>query len=710
MLSGAILRHRVIRQPSERICMETSTENGASCDNAKVRVVLFSGGRGSRVLSKHLINHPQVKLTLAINGYDDGLSTGEVRRFLGDSLGPSDFRKNASRLAGELQTCRPGLIEALDLRFPLNYTAPEALASFRVVSDIAARVESEFPAKLQALIAELDGDARQALACRLNLFERELERKGFDFSFNDCSIGNLIFAGCFLKVGRNFNAAIADYCMLLNLPSDLIENVTDGTNAFLVALDHDQRLLASEADIVDAKRRNHIKDIYLIDRPLAEDEQRRLANAPVNEALDFLERRSYVPMINPRILDRIAEADLIIYSPGTQHSSLLPSYITPGLGAAIAQNLKAIKLLITNILEDSEIPDSSALDLIRKAAYYLKEKDTRNIPTPCLITHYLINNPHKSSEEVPYIPLGRLESLEDPRLVRIGNYEEGSTGHHDASKVLAPFIRSILQHGGVRKIAILLLETTSLDKISQTMIEMVRGGIRDSGSDVTVFFQSEEYFATSFIASLPFKVYQVPTKVGGVEVSMLKTIEVRQFDYAILFDSSGMYKGEDIVNLATLLNQPRLDAVWGSRRLSVKDIHQSYKLRYHDNHVVGAFSRWGSHMLSLAYLILYGRYISDTLSGARAIRISYLNAAEIDLKHQCANQHLLSRLLNDDAELFETPVQFFPMSPERVRRPTIFGGVRALFTILWERLKPRKQSRDLAVTNACGERVVGVSQ
>ena len=414
-------------------------------------------------------------------------------------------------------------------------------------------------------------------------------------------------------------------------------------------------------------------------------------------------------MINPKILDRIAEADLIIYSPGTQHSSLLPSYITPGLGPAIAQNLKAIKLLITNILEDAEIPDSSALDLIKKAAYYLKEKDARNIPTPCLITHYLINNPNKSSEEVPYVPLGRLESLEDPRLVRIGNYEEGSTGHHDASKVLAPFIKSILQHGAVRKVAVLLLETTSLNKIGQTMIEMVRGGIQDSGVQVTVFFQSEEYFATAFIASLPFKVYQVPTMVGGVEVSMLKTIEGRQFDYVILFDSSGMYKGGDIVNLATLLNQPRLDAVWGSRRLSVKDIHQSYKLRYHHNRVVGAISRLGSHLLSLAYLLLYGRYISDTLSGAKAIRTSYLNAAEIDLKHQCVNQHLLSRLLNNDAELFETPVQFFSISPEKVRRPTIFAGIRALFTILWERLKPRKRARDLtAVTEMGGESVVGV--
>ena len=53
------------------------------------RVVLFSGGRGSGVLSKQLLRDPRIQLTLAINGYDDGASTGEVRRLLSDALGIS---------------------------------------------------------------------------------------------------------------------------------------------------------------------------------------------------------------------------------------------------------------------------------------------------------------------------------------------------------------------------------------------------------------------------------------------------------------------------------------------------------------------------------------------------------------------------------------------------------------------------------------------
>ena len=148
-----------------------------------VRVVLFSGGRGSGVLSKQLLKDPHIRLTLAINGYDDGASTGEVRRFLGDSLGPSDFRKNASRLALELGTCPPSLVEMLDARLPDGLTRDEALAAIRQRSA-----------------------GTPSVAERVEAFARELESSGRPFNFNDCSLGNLVFAGSFLQSDRRIQS------------------------------------------------------------------------------------------------------------------------------------------------------------------------------------------------------------------------------------------------------------------------------------------------------------------------------------------------------------------------------------------------------------------------------------------------------------------------------------------------------------------------
>jgi len=198
---------------------------------------------------------------------------------------------------------------------------------------------------------------------------------------------------------------------------------------------------------------------------------------------------------------------------------------------------------------------------------------------------------------------------------------------------------------------------------------------------VTVFFAGEPLDAT-LTASLPFAVSRLP----GGDATFASVARGGGFDYVALFESSGMYRGEDLVALASQLAAGRFDAVWGSRRLSVRDIQESYRLRYRKNLLLGAISYVGSHALSLAYLFLYGRYISDTLSAVRAVRAADAFDPGIDLTHKRANHLLLSELLRRQAEILELPVQFFPISPERVKRTSPIEGLRALGTIVWRRL------------------------
>ena len=623
-------------------------------------VVVFSGGRGSSVLSKELLAHPGIVLTLAINGYDDGLSTGEVRRFLGDALGPSDFRKNASHLARALRTRGEGDVELLDRRLPSPCAPDDALAILRAVTGPPA--------------------------ARIARFEQELTATGTPFNFADCAIGNIVFAGSFLLAGRDFNRAIDDYCGLLGLPPGLIDNVTDGTDAYLVALDPDNRLLASEADIVDAKRQNRIRDIYLIDHRLTDQEVREVG--AMSDAAAWLEGRQRAIAINPRLLRRIAGADLIVYSPGTQHSSLFPSYLTDGLSQAIAANVTALKLLITNIQRDAELTGASAVDIVERAVFYLRGKGRLQIPAPFLITHYLFNDPAGAPEETPYVPLGRLEALEDPRLVRIGNYEDGVTGRHDPAKVLTPFFESFLREPRRQRIAVLLTDSGSANKVSQTLLEMVRAGIGDLPIDVTVFYGGVDEIDQTFTGALPFAVRWTGAAQPGEDTR--GAIVAGGFDYVLLFESSGMYNGEDLVSVAAPLASGRLDAVWGSRRLSLRDIEASLRLRYRHHAGLRLASTVGSHALSAAYLLLYGRYVSDTLSGVRAVRTAFLARDGVHLDDPLLNQRLLSSMLGRRAELLETPVRFYAMSPAQVRRTSIAEGFRALGRIVWWRVRDNR--------------------
>lgn len=625
---------------------------------ASLSVVLFSGGRGSGALTHQLVGRPGVALTVAINGYDDGASTGEVRRFLGDSLGPSDFRKNASRLAAELGTAPAALIERLDARLPAGTDLETALA------------------ELDCIAA---GDPDSRVRAWIGAFLDEYRRRHSPFSFADCSVGNLVFAGAFLSHDRDFNRSVDAYCALLGLPAGLVENVTDGRDAHLVAIDAQGHLLRSEEAIVDARRQNTIDRIFLIDAPLTGEQARALPPLARGELAAALAARQPPLRLNPRLAEKIAAATVIIYAPGTQHSSLFPSYMTPGLGEAIAANLRAIKLLITNIQSDAEISGSTAVDLIDRALRYLTRDGQVAVPTPCLITHYLINEPGRV-DALPYVPLGPIETLEDPRLVRIADYEDGVSGRHDASRVLAPFLDTLVTSRRPYRVALLLHDARSINKAAQTLLELVRGGIERQPVDLTVFCLGPVEFDAAFTGRLPFAIRTAPSTSA-----FLDAVRGGGYDYAALFESSGMYRGEDLVALLSHLAVGRLDAVWGSRRLSVRDIRESYRLRYTRNVLQGAISYVGSHALSLAYLVLYGRYISDTLSAVRVVRATDMLAAGIDPTHKNANQYLLSRLLRRRAEVLELPVQFMPLSPGKVKRTSPLDGLRALVAILVRR-------------------------
>ena len=630
-------------------------------------VVVFSGGRGSSVLSQELITHPGIALTLAINGYDDGMSTGEVRRFLGDALGPSDFRKNASHLARALGTCPAETIDLLDRRLPSPCTREEALVILR----------------------QVNGPAESRIAA----FERELVTSSRPFDFSDCAIGNIVFAGAYLAANRHFNEAVDDYCSLLTLPPGMIENVTDGTNAYLVALDPDAGLLASEADIVDAKRQNRITDIYLLCRKPTDDDARELAAMPPAGVTKWLESHRQRVRMNPALVDKVARADLIVYAAGTQHSSLFPSYLTEGLSDAIAANLSALKLLITNIQRDAELTGASAVDIVERAVHYMRDKGRLPISTPFLITHCLFNDPAGSSEASSYVPLGRLDALEDPRLVRIGNYEAGVTGRHDPAKVLTPFLASYLSEPRRQRVAVLLTDSGSRSKVSQTLLEMVRARVHELAVDLTVLYGGVEEIDRAFTARFPFTLQWLGTT--GADESAARAIADGGYDYTLLFESSGMYNGEDLVAVAAPLAFGRLDAVWGSRRLSLRDIEASLRVRYRHRAGLRFASTVGSHLLSAAYLVLYGRYISDTLSGVRAVRTRVLTGpAAVDLADPLLNQRLLSRLLRERAEILETPVRFYAMSPAQVRRTTIFDGIRALAKIVWWRLSESSHAKE----------------
>ena len=98
-----------------------------------LRVAVFCGGRGATSILRALLRTPGVHLTVLVNAYDDGLSTGRLRGFVPGMLGASDFRKNLARLLESLPALRNPTISNLSLK---GWVAVETIIDEHVVREL----------------------------------------------------------------------------------------------------------------------------------------------------------------------------------------------------------------------------------------------------------------------------------------------------------------------------------------------------------------------------------------------------------------------------------------------------------------------------------------------------------------------------------------------------------------------------------------------
>jgi 2-phospho-L-lactate transferase/gluconeogenesis factor (CofD/UPF0052 family) len=325
----------------------------------RLAVTMFTGGRGGASIARHLLRTGEVALTLVINGYDNGLSTGAVRRFVPGMLGPSDFRKNLALHLDRADPEQAALIAVLQHRLP-----PDAN-------------RREFDRLVEALdragggpFAALPDAARTAILTDLAVLDRRFDRRPGRLDLSDCALGNLVFAGAYLRLSGAFNAAVRSCARTFGSPAELA-NVTNGENAYLVALKQDGRLLADEAEIVAPQDTVAITDLFLLREQLTPRGRAELAARPVERLRESLARRSASVSLSPQARSAIEHCDLLVYGPGTPHSSLLPSYLTPGVGEAVAASRAGAKVFVVNTRDDNDVRGLSAADLVDRTLAYL---------------------------------------------------------------------------------------------------------------------------------------------------------------------------------------------------------------------------------------------------------------------------------------------------------------------------------------------------
>ena len=92
-----------------------------------LNVVILNGGRGAAATIPALLARQGLHVTSVVNAYDDGKSTGEIRRFFG-MLGPSDIRKVQELMLPEDDPAYQANLQVFGYRFPLDCIHDDVLA------------------------------------------------------------------------------------------------------------------------------------------------------------------------------------------------------------------------------------------------------------------------------------------------------------------------------------------------------------------------------------------------------------------------------------------------------------------------------------------------------------------------------------------------------------------------------------------------------
>lgn len=283
-----------------------------------MNIVIFSGGSGSDAIQRGIYNeYPEANVSVITNGFDNGKSTGLIRTvFDGKILGPSDIRKNQLRY---LSYTNKSLADILDFRFTSD--KPEEL----ILEKLSKYSFSEF---FKAIITRYF-----------------LNPKAHEITYEDFSIGNIIYGQLAHENDNSMQKAADILAEKLGIKTDVIVNSDE--SLFLYAKTASNKYINDEADIVDYNRSDD-----------------RISSIGFYDADNKHQNKS---IMCKRACDAVESADMIIFSSGTQWSSLIPTYQSLTYDgrnfSELIDNVKVSKYLVMNTYPDSDMIGVSSTEI-----------------------------------------------------------------------------------------------------------------------------------------------------------------------------------------------------------------------------------------------------------------------------------------------------------------------------------------------------------
>ena len=510
-----------------------------------------------------------------------------------------------------------------------------------------------------------------------------------------------MFAGCFLEQQRDFNRTVDAFAKFYEIESRLL-NVTAGENLFLIARKQDGEVLFSEAEIVSAQNPSKIEDIFLIEEQIYRTAW-KMEKPVANELDDLIARGARIPAINPAAREALESADVIVYGPGTQHSSLFPSYITRGVAEAVVHNHSADKIFISNIHRDFDMQEEDAGDLARKFLGALSRKGEIALEWKDAVTHFFFQHqdrpPQQSDQHhgvASYVPFDEATFSFPMDAVKLRDWE-GQEGRHAGGFVLDE-LQQIVQS----RIDIVLQPFRHLISIvvpalneERTVEETLK---RLLALDFQMFELSKEIILVD--GGSTDRTFEIASSVRNVKAyrldapkgrgAALRTgIEKARGDIIVFFPADLEYQEKDLYPVVLSIVRNNFSAVFGTRAVKCTDLSGRLKNIYGKARGLYLVSKYGGMLLSTATLFLYNRYVTDTLTSIKGFDARLLRSLALASDGMNLDTEIVAKLCRRGHYILEIPVEYKARTKTEGKKSTPMEGLRALFALIRYRFGAR---------------------
>lgn len=170
---------------------------------------------------------------------------------------------------------------------------------------------------------------------------------------------------------------------------------------------------------------------------------------------------------------------------------------------------------------------------------------------------------------------------------------------------------------------------------------------------------------------------------GGKGRAVITGLRAATGDVLLVQDADLEYDPDDYLQILAAYDDPNVQVVFGSRILGTQRHLQNGKSRRH------SYERyyWGGRLVTLVANLAFASHLTDEPTCYKSLRRSVF--AELDLRSSGFEfcPEITAQILRRGHRIVEVPIRYYPRGFEEGKKIRYSDGLKAIWTLIWERMK-----------------------